>query len=178
MDNPTDDSRLLKETLGRLDVIRRWLQLGVPTPPQRSPATIAHLRVLNVLHLYGPQTMSELANQLGVSKAACTELVSTLRGRGWVTRTRSARDRRRVYVDLTIETRHLGSTLDFARRRVLGTVLDKLSPNERQVFLKGLLTLIDTAEGEMGLARLQGLKAKQAATPRVAQYRARRLGER
>ena len=67
--------------------------------------------VLWVVWIWEPIETRQIALEGGFSKATLTGVLSTLEGRGWLTRSRSASDGRLVDVSLTDEGRALMATL-------------------------------------------------------------------
>src|SRR5215510_3529160 len=58
-------------------------------------------RTIDVLDQEGPLAAGQLAKAVGLSTAAMTTVIDRLEARGFVSRTRDPRDRRRVLVELT-----------------------------------------------------------------------------
>ncbi|MFN8222790.1 MAG: MarR family transcriptional regulator [Gaiellales bacterium] len=59
------------------------------------------LRCLDILERLGPLTAGELAAEAGLTTGATTTLIDRLERAGYARRTRDARDRRKVVVELT-----------------------------------------------------------------------------
>jgi DNA-binding MarR family transcriptional regulator len=94
--------------------------------------------VLWVVWIWEPIETRQIAVEGGFSKATLTGVLSTLEGRGWLTRTRSETDGRLVEVSLTDagrtlmselfpafnqQERHIASPIDPARREELAEML-------------------------------------------------------
>lgn len=63
-------------------------------------------RCLSLLY-HGPQSAGAIARVSGLTPAAVTALIDRLEARGFLTRTRSTEDRRKVVVEATEKTRNL-----------------------------------------------------------------------
>ncbi len=79
--------------------------------------TMTQASVLMLLMHEGPKTMSEVAETLGVSKSAATQLLNSLIDKDFVERTQDENDRRVAYVALS---RHGVRHLKQVRRRGVG----------------------------------------------------------
>jgi DNA-binding MarR family transcriptional regulator len=75
--------------------------------------------------------LSVLAEGLGISRPAATELVTSLESRGWVRRDRSPADRRGVVVRLTPRGRGLLTTLDRKVEKIIRVTLTRIPERER-----------------------------------------------
>ena len=80
-------------------IFARWLQSQM----ESGGVSPARVRLLGVLHCRGPQIMSGLSDELGVTARNVTTLVDALEGEGLVRRTPHATDRRATVVELTPE---------------------------------------------------------------------------
>lgn len=119
-------------------------------PPRRSiegsDVTPRMLGLLRHLEAAGPLTVGEQAVHLGIGRAAASELIDRLEGKGLVARIRDQRDQRRVFVWLTEEGRERVA-------RLAGSVLDPpflhavaaISPEQRRHIIEGLQALLDAA---------------------------------
>jgi DNA-binding MarR family transcriptional regulator len=145
-DEPAQDPAAAAREIARLygEMWRRF------QPPRRSiegsDVTPRMLGLLRHLEQAGPLTVGEQANHLGIGRAAASELIDRLEGKGLVARMRDDRDQRRVFVWLT----------DEGRRRVAslaGSVLDPpflqavaaITAEQRQQIIDGLGALLRAA---------------------------------
>jgi MarR family transcriptional regulator, lower aerobic nicotinate degradation pathway regulator len=92
--------------------------------------SITQARLLGVLRDRTP-TMNELARLLGLDKSSISGLVDRAERRGLVIRIPSAEDKRAVLVGLTDEGRSLVSQAAARFGADLATMLDPLSPSDR-----------------------------------------------
>jgi DNA-binding MarR family transcriptional regulator len=135
------DERIAAEEIGRLypAVYRRFK--ASPRPVQGTDLTPRMLSVLRHLQTAGPLTVGELAEHLGLSRAATTELVDRIEERGMVARIRDERDRRRVFVWTTEEGRAAVS-IRVLEDDLLAKAVQKMTPEERQGLVEGLRALL------------------------------------
>lgn len=108
------------------------------TPPQ--------LRVL-VLLAHRPEVgTADIATALGVDPSSATRLCDRLAAAGLIERRQSTRDRRRVRMTLTdAGSRLVGAVLDH-RRAVFATMVHALVPEDREVLVRALDALINSAD--------------------------------
>lgn len=99
-----------------------------------------HFRLLGMLS-HRCWTLKELADRQGVSAPTMSNTITTLEERGWLTRTRSAEDRRAVVIQVTEEGKR---TLEEAHRHAeshLAALLEPLDDAEREALAQGLKVL-------------------------------------
>jgi len=122
-------------------------------PPRRSidgsDVTPRMLGLLRHLEGSGPLTVGEQAVHLGIGRAAASELIDRLEGKGLVERMRDQRDQRRVFVWLTEEGHRrvaslAGSVLDPPFLRAVAAI----SPEQRRQIIDGLEALLRAAATE------------------------------
>jgi DNA-binding MarR family transcriptional regulator len=115
--------------------MRRW-QDGA-APPATAPLSPRHVAVLEQL-LDGPVTVSELAARLGLTLTTVSGVLADLDRAGFIERHPDPADRRRTIVAvIPAQAVLVREWLDGAARP-LARVLDKLSPSEREAFLKAM----------------------------------------
>lgn len=100
-------------------------------------AVPAHGGLLVIL-AEGPHNLSELAEKQAVSLPTMSSSISILVGRGWVTRSRAAHDRRIVQVELTPAGRAALEAMRNAVEERMARKLSCLSPAECERVLAGL----------------------------------------
>ncbi|GGU45983.1 MarR family winged helix-turn-helix transcriptional regulator [Lentzea flava] len=89
------------------------------------------LYALNLLDLNGPMTPGELSAQTGLTTGPTTRLIDRLEEAGFVRRTPSPDDRRKVIVELLAEPAPLAEALAPAREK-LGDIFAGYSEEERR----------------------------------------------
>ncbi len=106
------------------------------------------IRAVSILGGKESTTMSDLAGQLNLPLSTATHTVDKLVAKGLVERARVNENRRTVRVALTEKGRHLnGCILDF--QLAMGrSMLEALSPGEREIFLELMAKM--TQPGQIG----------------------------
>lgn len=94
-------------------------------------------------HVVAPTSPSKIAAHLGLPRSTVTVVLQRLAGRGYVTRTRSAADERRVVVARTSAGDALTADDGFLRRDTLDQALARLSPTARRSLIRGLERLAE-----------------------------------
>lgn len=121
---------------------------GIPVDAHVSPG---HVQIMIALS-EKPHSVGQLAESLGVSPPAATQLVDTLVENGIVERRHDPEDRRVVLVDYVPGMRKVARGITEVRRRRLTAALGPLDDGEARAFTKGLKLL---AEG-FGVAPGEG----------------------
>ena len=144
-----DRERLLDETLMLLPTLMRLVERpspvelgeiarrGLATDVQVSPG---HIQILIAL-TRGPRSVGQLAEELGVSPPAATQLVGKLAEHGMVDRHTDPEDRRVVLVDYVAGMREVARRIVEDRRRPLHDAMSKMTDSEALAFVKGLRLL-------------------------------------
>jgi DNA-binding MarR family transcriptional regulator len=112
---------------------------GVPVDVRVSPG---HVQILIALSR-GPHSVGQLADALGVSPPAATQLVDRLVEHGMVERRHGTADRRVVLVDYAPQMREVALRLMEVRRRRLAEAFARLTDEEARAFVKGLRALTE-----------------------------------
>jgi DNA-binding MarR family transcriptional regulator len=124
--------------------MRRWQDRATPAAP--APLSPRHVAALEQLR-GGPVTVGELAGRLGLTLSTVSGVLADLDRAGLVERHPDPRDRRRTIVQVAPDQAAVigqwldGAAIPFAR------VLDKLSPGERQAFVKAMDLLETELQG-------------------------------
>jgi DNA-binding MarR family transcriptional regulator len=122
--------------------MRRWQDRAAP--PSAAPLGPRHVAALQQL-LGGPVTVSELAARLALTLPTVSGVLADLDRADFVERHPDPADRRRTIVAIIpAQATLIGEWLDGAASPV-ARVLDKLSPDEQQTFLKAM----DLLEAEL-----------------------------
>ena len=100
--------------------------------------SLIHINVLTILEVQGPLSMSRLAEELDVSVASATGIVTRMEQRGLVTRRHADVDRRVVSVHPTRRGGEVFERLRRHRRDKVRKLLAQLSDAELAAFLTGL----------------------------------------
>ena len=144
-----DRERLANETLMLLPTLMRLVERpspvemgeisrgGMATGVQVSPG---HIQVLIAL-ARGPRSVGQLAEELGVSPPAATQLVDKLAEHGMVDRHNDPEDRRIVLVDYVAGMHEVARRIVGDRRRPFHDAMSKMTDEEALAFVKGLRLL-------------------------------------
>jgi len=122
-------SQKIEEVIGNLQRLRR----GFPrraTAEDRPVVTFPQMSVLFLLKESGRLRNAELAQQLGISPSAATQLVQGLKTSGFVTRQTDDDDRRVTYVDVSAKGKDYLDYLRNKRTEHMYRVFDKLNVTE------------------------------------------------
>ena len=134
----------------RAGMFRQWL-LG--------SLSIVQLHVLTILETAGPLPMGKLAESLDVSVASATGIVDRMEQRGLIERRRDDEDRRVIRVALRDDGRRLIEGVAAERRERLHILLNELTDDELDGFLRGTRALREARE-RLGARWIQpGLEA-------------------
>jgi DNA-binding MarR family transcriptional regulator len=113
----------------------------LPPPDQVRSLDLAprHLSLLSLLLFDGPQTVSQLAEMLGVAPTTVSLIVSDLSRKGILVRREDDADRRRRIIDISAESRPAISQWLSPGAHAWRQALAPLSPVQRQTFVDTLL---------------------------------------
>jgi DNA-binding MarR family transcriptional regulator len=117
----------------------------------RDPATrrllSAHQAgILDHLDTLDPTTLGELAQHMGVTPATMSIAIDRLVRAGYVTRARSAADRRRAELRLTNAGQRIKSASSVLEPERAKTLLERIPASERAAALAGLVRLAAAAD--------------------------------
>ena len=121
----------------------------VKDPKTRRQVSAHQASILDHLDESDPTALVELARHMGVTVSTMSLNVERLVRRGYVRRTRDAKDRRRLRLLLTasgLRLREASTVLEPAR---VSAMLNELDADEREQALKGLALLADAADRRM-----------------------------
>jgi DNA-binding MarR family transcriptional regulator len=105
--------------------------------------TVGQAKVLLKVGLNGPMPVGEIAQALGVSMPAASEIVDRLADAGFVRREHDSADRRRVLVGPSDAAERFAIGLKRQRCRQVRQALDGLEPEQRLGLVRGLEALLD-----------------------------------
>jgi DNA-binding MarR family transcriptional regulator len=125
--------------------MRRWQDHGAPPAP--APLSPRHVAALEQIR-GGPVTVGELASRLGLTLPTVSGVLADLDRAGLVERRPDPADRRRTIVQIIPgQAILIGEWLDGAASP-LARVLDKLTPEEQETFLKAMELLETELRGQ------------------------------
>ncbi len=147
-----DRERLIDEILMLMPVLMRGI--GRPDPVEMGEiasrgvkvgahVSPGHVQILIALSR-GPHSVGQLAEVLGVSRPAATQLVDKLVEHGMVERRHDPEDRRVVLVDYAPGMHEVARRIMERRRSRLLKAMEPLTDQEARAFLKGLRTVTES----------------------------------
>ena len=125
---------------------RRWLEASA----RGAGLSMARLRLLHLLTQHGPQRMTDLRRQLGVTARNVTQLVDGLEAEGLAGRTPHASDRRVTVVEVSQEGRAQVHRLFRAHVQRGAELFDRLDGADREELLRLLRLLADHLQEVVG----------------------------
>lgn len=117
---------------------------------RRTGMSFARMKLLGVLDMLGPQIMSEVSQELGVTRRNVTALVDALEGEGLVKRTPHPTDRRATVLELTPAGKEAGNRV---RKEFESKVLElfgHLPLGDKKMFQKLLDRAVTLLRGSLG----------------------------
>jgi DNA-binding MarR family transcriptional regulator len=124
-----------------MDVFR---EMGAHRPEQLLPGwsiSLSEIYALGILAERAPLSQQELGAALSLEKSSVTRLVQQLEQRGWVRRTRDARDNRMRLLRLSEEGVQIALTLQKHMSEAHAMLFERLTPREQAALLEGLIAL-------------------------------------
>lgn len=138
-----DDHEYIDQTLGLLPRIAKLVFASLTEFAEDAGFSIPQMKAMHFLGRHEPCSVSALAELLGVSPATVSEQIDRMVEVGLAERTSNPRDRRQVLVSLTPRAREWMRRLNERRQAQVEAAFERLDPDERRVFVKGLTALHD-----------------------------------
>ena len=110
--------------------------------------TYARMRLLGTLHCNGPQIMSDISDELGVTRRNVTALVDALEEEGLVKRMPHPSDRRATIIELTEKGAETTNNTYNDHRTGVAELFASLSEDEQQELIRVLGTLREALRQE------------------------------
>ena len=110
--------------------------------------TYARMRLLGTLHCNGPQIMSDISDELGVTRRNVTALVDALEEEGLVRRMPHPSDRRATVIELTEKGAETTGNTYNDHRTGVAELFTSLSEDEKQELIRVLGTLREALRQE------------------------------
>lgn len=136
--------RLVDEFAAFGPAYMKWAKSRV----RREGVTYARMRLLGALHCNGPQIMSSISGELGVTKRNVTALVDALEEEGMVRRRPHPTDRRATVISMTEQGAGTMDRMYDEHREAVAALFADLSEEDRRELLR-LLGLLRGALGQM-----------------------------
>lgn len=108
---------------------------------------ISHFMVLKSLSFKKDSPIiTELAEEVSISKAMMTRIIDKLESNGMIKRVRGGSDRRIIKIELTIKGRHLLKICDDQQRKMTMTFINKLKSKEQEELIYAMDILMNITE--------------------------------
>jgi len=146
----SDTDALVEQALPLLPQVGKLLYAAVARHPDAEGLTPGQIKLTMFLWHGGRRTMGEIADGLGVSMPAASELVDRLVEAGTVERAADPADRRKVMVGLPPRAEAFGGRMLALRRAQLRAAVERLAPAERPVFVRSLEALVEVLRQDPG----------------------------
>ena len=134
-----DFSVLVSKLTRKLSVLERCEKM-------RAGVTISQCRSLEALVRNRRMSVMQLSREMGVAAATMTRTLDVLERDGFVKRTTSAEDRRRMVVVLTPKGRRLAQKVEKRGQEYLATLFDNIPAGKRKQVNGAVSTLLDAIE--------------------------------
>ena len=110
--------------------------------------TYARMRLLGALHCGGPQIMSSISDELGVTRRNVTALVDAMEGEELVRRKPHPTDRRATVIELTRKGERTADAMYDEHREAVSELFLELSEEDRRDLIRMLGQLRDALRRE------------------------------
>jgi DNA-binding MarR family transcriptional regulator len=117
---------------------KRWAK----THLSEQQMNYTHARALHLLQCKGPQIMSGLGDDLGITPRYVTILIDSMEREGLVRRRPHPTDRRATLIELTDSGRRMCSKIGDGHVEAAAELLRVLSPRQQAVLLEAMQTLL------------------------------------
>jgi DNA-binding MarR family transcriptional regulator len=134
---------LLVELINTLDLSLKKLQREIGDSSGFSSLTINQLQYIDAIHALGTPAITEIANELNITKASVTAGVNKLIDMGYLTKTQSEEDKRVFHVSLTEAGQKLTRAKAQALKEYGAFITDALSEEETHQFEAIITKLVE-----------------------------------
>jgi DNA-binding MarR family transcriptional regulator len=131
-----------------LNALREWMEISMHRSfhafirnIRESALSFSQINTLFRLHHHGPSPVNDLADHLGISMAAVSQLLEPLKKAGLIQRSEDPSDRRVKLIALTENGEALVKKNMRNRHAWLGELADTLTPEEKEQLLPSVLLL-------------------------------------
>lgn len=125
----------------------KWVRSRLPA----GGPTYARMRLMEVLRRKGPQIMSSVSDELGVTRRNVTALVDALEGEGLVRRRPHPEDRRATIIELTSRGREVCLSLSAEHAAAVSELFSDLTGEDRRELAR-LLGILRASLRRRGMA--------------------------
>lgn len=138
-----NDQTLIDEASELLPRVSKLMHTAMACYPNMAHRTFAQKRALAQLYHSKGSSLGELAQAVGLSPPATSEMIDRLVEEGLVARAVNPTDRRQVVIQLTPAARAIGDKVHEIHRAQVQSALDRMAPEERPVFVRSLRALAE-----------------------------------
>jgi DNA-binding MarR family transcriptional regulator len=117
---------------------KRWAK----TRLSQQQVNYTHARALHILNCKGPQIMSGLGDDLGITPRYVTILIDSMEQDGLVRRRPHPKDRRATLIELTDAGRQMCGRVGDGHVEATAELLRALSPRQQDALLEAMQTLL------------------------------------
>lgn len=140
-----DRNKILDETVSIFERIVNKIHMMERIPKDFGTGELLHLGQINTIVAVGENpriSVSELSNQLGITKASASEMVKKLEKKGYLKRTKDAGDGRCVLLEVTDRGRSICERHDKLHRENLSKYFEDITFGQAAIF-KEILAKIE-----------------------------------
>lgn len=116
-----------------LEIEEKALQQG-----ELKDLSVTEIHTIEAIGMYKPRTMTEVANDLGITVGTLTTAITKLVKKGYVERTRGEEDRRAVMIALTRKGKLAYRVHDKFHQEMISETIGGLTDEEEEVLVKSL----------------------------------------
>ncbi|MGH2533566.1 MAG: MarR family winged helix-turn-helix transcriptional regulator [Thermomicrobiales bacterium] len=138
-----DDDILIAEATELLPRVSKLMHATMACYPHTANRTFAQRRALAQLYNGGGSSLGEVAQAVGLSMPATSEMIDRLVEEGMVARMVNPADRRQIILQLTPTARTIGDEIHAIHRGQVQAALDRMAPEERPIFVRSLRALAE-----------------------------------
>jgi len=127
---PTGDSEAIEQTMSAIRSLIREMRMNTRAIESKAGMSLAQLFVLHCLADKSADSLNELADRTATHQSSVSVVVTRLLQKGYVSRTPSAVDRRRVLLEITPLGREILSSAPTTIQMRLISSLRAMSPDD------------------------------------------------
>jgi DNA-binding MarR family transcriptional regulator len=132
------------------DIVVKTMTVQLLRELDEMDITLSQLHALTHVAERPKCSVGSIAERLGVTHPAAVKLVDKLAKKNLITRAVAAADHRQTEITVTPEGRRLVNGVRQERMQRLMTVLDRMSPADRQALISGLQAFVTAALRDQG----------------------------
>lgn len=126
-----------------MKLVQEFGLLAQDKTPCGENTSVSEAHALTVLNREEPLSQQSLADRLQLEKSTVSRLTDAMERKGWITRSRSASDRRRKDLSLSEEGNERAREINRARKDYLERVLDRVPESKRETIQDSMRLLLE-----------------------------------